>query len=83
MHKMSYHLDHASQVFSGLWQESFWQIASPLTGIMQKKRTFPSSFQLSILRDVLYLIPDLAFHGFSLFSISRFYVMPSLSKIQN
>ena len=50
-----------------------------------KKRTFPSSFQPSILHDVLYMyfIPELALHGFSLVSISRFYVMPSLSKMQN
>lgn len=58
MHKMSYHLDGASELFSELRQEGFWHITSPLSGIMQKKN-FPFFwFQPSILYDVSYFIPD-------------------------
>ena len=51
MHKMSYYVDRASGLFSGLWQEGFWQITSPLSGIVQKKNFsfFLSTFHSTIM----------------------------------
>ena len=51
MHKMSYYVDRASGLFSGLWQEGFWQITSPLSGVVQKKNFsfFLSTFHYTIV----------------------------------